>query len=116
MDLSVTNGIQAGHHKGVNMSAIREAAKTLVANHGVDRYPTMPDKLVKLSEEVGELAAAWNKNKPIYELLKEIGDVVLTAQNIAEYWGHDVEELVLDVVEKDDRVFSEANVVPSKEK
>ena len=88
------------------MSTIREAQKRLIEQHGVDRYPSMTEKLVKLMEEAGELAGAYNKNKELSLFMRELAQVVLTAQNIAEYWGQDVETLVVREVERDHRDFS----------
>ena len=88
------------------MSTIREAQKRLIEQHGIDRYPSMAEKLVKLMEEAGELAAAYNKNKELSLFMRELSQVVLTAQNIAEYWGQDVETLVVREVERDHRDFS----------
>lgn len=92
------------------MSRIRDAQKLLIVKHGVDRYPTIPEKLSKLLEEAGELAGAYNKNKPISAIKKELADIVLTAQNIASYYGLDVEDLVIETVANDGRDFSNVSI------
>lgn len=51
---------------------------------------TMKDQLIKLVEEVGELARAINEDQQLEEVEKEIGDCVVVLTNLANMRGTDL--------------------------
>jgi NTP pyrophosphatase (non-canonical NTP hydrolase) len=81
-------------------------AKELIRKHGVDRYPTIELKLLKLVEEVGELIQTHLKpEKDIHDFAKEYGDVGLTLHHIGNELYLDLYDEMLTVVNNDTRKY-----------
>jgi NTP pyrophosphatase (non-canonical NTP hydrolase) len=84
-----------------------DLAKEIIRKHGVDRYPTIELKLLKLVTEVGELVDAHMKpGKDVNDFAKEYGDVGLTLYHIGNTLYLNLEDEMLNVVNKETRKFA----------
>jgi NTP pyrophosphatase (non-canonical NTP hydrolase) len=103
-----------------------DRAREIIAKHGVDRYPTARVALLKLVEEVGELAGAFIDDKrgcrneqgrrapagsEAWEvwrehLRKEYADVGLTLYHLGNVLGLDLETEMQAVVDGETRRFA----------
>jgi NTP pyrophosphatase (non-canonical NTP hydrolase) len=81
-------------------------AQMQIDNHGRDRYPSIQDQFIKLTEEVGELAKEVNRNN-LNKARLEAADVALALYNLARKMGFDLDDAIADVVDKDTRNFRE---------
>lgn len=57
------------------------------ARHG---WATTKDGVLKVAEEAGEVAAAWNKGEPLWRLGEELADVIIAACTTAHLAGIDL--------------------------
>jgi NTP pyrophosphatase (non-canonical NTP hydrolase) len=91
-----------------------DLAREIIAKHGVDRYPTARVALLKLVEEVGELAGAfiddkaWEADGDAWRehLRKEYADVGLTLYHLGNVLGLDLETEMQAVVDGETRRFA----------
>lgn len=87
-----------------------DLAKEIVSKHGIDRYPTIETKLLKLVEEVGELVRefnrGWDGETDVEAFAKEYADVGLTLYQIGNALHLNLEDEMLTVVNKDNRKFA----------
>lgn len=84
-----------------------DLAKEIIRKHGVDRYPTLEGKLLKLATEVGELIDAYQKpDKDVNDFAKEYGDVGLTLHEIGNAMYLNLYDEMLTVVNNDTRKFA----------
>lgn len=51
----------------------------------------VPDAILKLCEEAGEVAAAWNKGEPDWRMADELADVIITCCTTAHLADIDME-------------------------
>jgi NTP pyrophosphatase (non-canonical NTP hydrolase) len=83
-----------------------ELARAIIAKHGVDRYPDVHSQLLKLTEELGELAGAVLKGRDPEAVAKEYGDVGLALCALGTKLGLDLGECMNAVVAGETRVFA----------
>jgi hypothetical protein len=99
-----------------------ELARSIIAKHGVDRYPTVPLQALKALEELGELAgailkaAAWSSICPdgsyrlteeaLAKIRKEYGDAGLALFELGSKLGLDLDECMAGVVAAETRTFA----------
>lgn len=93
------------------MSNGHDLAAQLIAQHGVDRYPTVNQNLLKLVEEVGELAKEIlavpdGGSYERYGIAKEYADVGLCLYALGSKLGLDLIAVMQSVVDHESRVFS----------
>lgn len=81
-----------------------QVAALQLRKHGRDRYPTSQSQMLKVMEEVGELAERVNKGQ-MDKAREEAADVALALYNLAVKCGFDLDEAIRDVVENDMRNF-----------
>ena len=82
----------------------RELVALQIQKHGKDRYPTVQSQLIKLVEEVGELAKEINAGD--YEKTRlEAADVALALYNLAFKCAFDLDDAIQSVVRADVRKF-----------
>ena len=81
-----------------------EFAAEQIRKHGRDRYPTSQSQMLKLVEEVGELAERVNKGQMDKARL-EAADVALALYNLAAKCGFDLDEAIRELVTEDTRKF-----------
>jgi len=95
-------------------ASLQHLALLQMEKHGADRYPTVNQQMLKLVEEVGELAKAINKAGPKWNTIgperdrvrSELSDVALSLGNLATKLGVPcLEDLVAAHVAADDRNF-----------
>jgi NTP pyrophosphatase (non-canonical NTP hydrolase) len=82
-----------------------ETAREIVAKHGVDRYPTDALAVIKLAEELGELAAAFLDDDAA-AIRKEYGDVGIALHLLGDKLGLDLETEMRAVVDGETRRFA----------
>ncbi len=81
--------------------------REIIRKHGVNRYPTIEQQLLKLTTEVGELIDAYQKpDKDVNDFAKEYGDVGLTLYQVGNTMYLNLEEEMLNVVNKETRKFA----------
>jgi NTP pyrophosphatase (non-canonical NTP hydrolase) len=83
-----------------------ELARSIIAKHGTDRYPTVPLQALKALEELGELAEAILKGHPVEKVAKEYGDVGLALFELGSKLGLDLGECMAAVVANETRTFA----------
>lgn len=91
-----------------------EMARRLIAIHGRDRYPDAQLNMLKLMEEVGELAAEILDAVTVDDdsgavwarVRKEYADVGLTLYALGDKLGIDLETEMAAVVENETRRFN----------
>jgi NTP pyrophosphatase (non-canonical NTP hydrolase) len=81
-----------------------ELAAEQIRKHGLDRYPTSQSQMLKLVEEVGELAEEINKGR-MDRARCEAADVALALYNLAVKCDFDLDEAIREVVTQDKRKF-----------
>jgi NTP pyrophosphatase (non-canonical NTP hydrolase) len=83
-----------------------DLVREIIAKHGVDRYPDTQLILLKLMEEIGELARAYLRESPVGEdFRKEYADVGLTLYALGNWLGLDLIEEMQRVVDNETRRF-----------
>ena len=88
-----------------------DLAREIIRKHGRDRYPTADLNLLKLVEEVGELAAAAlefgdDPSDESYDhLRKEYGDAGIALHALGDKLGLNLLDEMHDVVMKETRRF-----------
>lgn len=65
-----------------------------------DKNETVIFRLVKLMEEVGEVAQVYTKNDPSENMLLELGDVLYQISRLAAYYDWDLEKVAEHNVKK----------------
>ena len=99
-----------------------ELATRLIAKHGTDRYPQVPDQALKVAAEVGELADAILKHRTRHDgcagdllaadiaecphVRKEYADSGLALYRLGTRLGLDLMACMAEVVEKETRTFT----------
>lgn len=86
-------------------------AATQIENHGKDRYPTPEMQMIKIMEEVGELAKEINKGN-VDKARLESADVALALYNLANKLQFDLDSAIHEVVTKDKRSFKDETPKP----
>lgn len=81
--------------------------RELLNIHGVDRYPSVNETILKTMEELGELIQAILKNKDQLDVAKEYGDVGLCLFGLGNKLDLDLNECMTDVVAHETRKFIE---------
>ena len=74
----------------------------MLAKHGVDRYPTPELALMKLVEEVGELASAMLQDNHT-QIQKELGDVGIFLEALAHKLKENLTTCMWEVVNTEKR-------------
>jgi NTP pyrophosphatase (non-canonical NTP hydrolase) len=109
---------ETGHH----------LARDLIARHGTDRYPLIPDQALKVAAEVGELADAILKHRSRHDgcprdllhgaisecphVRKEYADAGLALYELGTKLGLDLIACMAEVVEGETRTFAGAGERP----
>lgn len=75
-----------------------------IAQHGVDRYPTVGEQMIKLVEEVGELAKEVNRDNR-QKARAEAADVALALYNLARKLDFNLDSAIFEKVMNDRRKF-----------
>jgi NTP pyrophosphatase (non-canonical NTP hydrolase) len=88
-----------------------DLAAQLIEKHGVDRYPSVAENLLKLVEELGELvkeilATDDAGDYQRHAVAKEYADVGLTLHALGSKLGLDLMTEMKAVVEHETRVFA----------
>jgi NTP pyrophosphatase (non-canonical NTP hydrolase) len=97
-------------------------ARRLIARHGMDRYPYIPEQALKVAAEVGELADAILKHQTMHDgcpsdqlfgavrecdhIRKEYADAGLALYELGTKLGLDLMACMAEVVERETRTFS----------
>lgn len=84
----------------------QQLAARQIANHGRDRYPSVQSQLIKLVEEIGELAKEINKNGSHSRIRDEMADCGLALYNLANKCHVDLDKAMHNIVDHDDRKFA----------
>lgn len=86
-------------------SLLQTLSDQQINKHGIDRYPSVSSQMLKLVEEVGELAKAINRGD-LENQAHELADVALSLASLATKLGVPcLEDLVAAHVAADDRNF-----------
>lgn len=86
-------------------SNLQRLAHQQIEKHGIDRYPSVQSQMLKLVEEVGELAKAINRGD-LENQAHELADVALSLGSLATKLGVPcLEDLVTRHVASDKRNF-----------
>lgn len=89
------------------MTSGHQLAREIIKKHGVDRYPTIEQKLLKLVTEVGELVDAYMKpGKDVNDFAKEYADVGLTLYHIGNAMCLNLEDEMRSIVINETRKFT----------
>jgi NTP pyrophosphatase (non-canonical NTP hydrolase) len=83
-----------------------ELARSIIAKHGTDRYPTVEQQALKVTGELGELAEAILKDHPVEKVAKEYGDVGLALYELGNKLGLDLGACMTAVVANETRTFA----------
>jgi NTP pyrophosphatase (non-canonical NTP hydrolase) len=83
-----------------------ELARQLITKHGTDRYPDHVTQLLKVTEEVGELAGAILKGHDLGEVAKEYADVGLALYALGDKLGLDLDEMMRLTMARETRTFA----------
>jgi len=81
------------------MNQIQDRFEILLEVHQVDRYPTPELSLIKIQEEVGELASAWLEND-YDKVRKEAADVLFALQGFVRIWNIDLIRAMDEVIDE----------------
>ena len=103
-------------------AAGHELARSLIAKHGVDRYPANTDQALKVAAELGELADAILKHETGHDgcpsdayfggwqdcphIRKEYGDAGLALHALGSKLGIDLYTAMRQVVAEETRTFA----------
>lgn len=82
-----------------------ELAREILVKHGIDRYTTVPASMLKVVEEVGELAAELLKSSDSEQVRKEYGDAGISLYLLGDKLGLDLGECMRAVVAGETRRF-----------
>ena len=77
-----------------------DAVRTWAANKGIFDKSNTDKQFIKLVEEVGELAQAQSKNRPIKEIQTEIGDCMVVLTILASLHRVKVEDCFQQAIDK----------------
>lgn len=81
-----------------------DLVREIIAKHGVDRYPTVELIMMKLTEELGELARELLRGDG-EAARKEYGDVGLTLHALGNRLGYNLDAEMFAVVDGETRRF-----------
>lgn len=88
------------------MTSSHDLARSQLAQHGVDRYPSLLAQFTKLVTEVGELGDELLATQPNLERVRtEAADIAVSLYHLCDKIGFDLDDAVFQLVHSDQRRF-----------